>query len=135
MRNESDGRVRDLSHPLRATMQKVQQKAKHVSATATFKNIIGSKQRMHESCLRGQYQYHDSPSRPLRIAAIVISSVLNIKVNPPHARKKLPSASVGGRDGRIERGGSSQTKKYVRHRSTENATSKYPQRAWIWTCL
>jgi hypothetical protein len=79
------------------------------------------------------YSYHGSPSRPLRIAARVISSVLNMNVSPPHARKKLPKASVGGLEGRIEREGPSQTKKYVRHRKTENATRRYPQRAWIWT--
>jgi hypothetical protein len=31
-----------LSHPLKATTRKVQQKAKQVMATATFKNIITS---------------------------------------------------------------------------------------------
>jgi len=77
---------------LKATTQNVQQNAKQVIATAKFKNIITS-------------------SRPLRIAARVISSVLNMNVSPPHARKKLPKASVGGLEGRIEREGPSQTKK------------------------
>lgn len=74
------------------------------------------------------------PSRPLRIAAIVTSSVENIKTKPPQVRKKLPSASVGGREGSIDFGGPSQRKKYVRQRRTANATSKFPHRAWIWTC-
>jgi hypothetical protein len=43
-----------------------------------------------------------------------------IKVRPPHARKKLARASVGGREGRIERGGLSQTKKYVKQRKKAN---------------
>lgn len=81
-----------MSHPFIATMQKVQQNAKHVIATATLRNTIIS-------------------SRPFRIAAMVTSSVLNINTKPPHARKKLARASVGGREGRIERGGLSQTKK------------------------
>lgn len=82
----------DLSHPLKLTRTKVQQKPKQVIATATFKNIITS-------------------SRPRRIAARVTSSVENIKVSPPHAKKKLLRASVGGRDGRTERGGPNQRKK------------------------
>jgi len=45
------------------------------------------------------------------MAANVISSSLMIKIKPPHARKKLAKASDGGREGRIERGGLSQTKR------------------------
>jgi hypothetical protein len=89
-------------------MQKVQQNAKHVIATATLRNIIVS---IHLLVRRYYGVESRIPSRPLRIAAIVISSVLDINVRPPHARKKLPRASVGGREGRIERGGLSQTKK------------------------
>ena len=69
----------------------------------------------------------NAPSRPRRMAAIVTSSVDNIKTKPPHAKKKLPRASVGGREGRIDRGGPSHKKKYVKHRSTEKATSRFPQ--------
>jgi len=65
------------------------------------------------------------------MAAIVISSVENMNTRPPHARKKLPKASVGGREGRIDRGGPSHRKKYVRHRRTEKATSRFPHKAWI----
>jgi hypothetical protein len=54
-----------------------------------------------------------------------------MKTRPPQVRKKPPSASVGGREGSIDFGGSSQRKKYVIQRRTANATSKYPQRAWI----
>jgi len=42
---------------------------------------------------------------------MVNSSVENMNVKPPHARKKEARASVGGRDGRIERGGLSHRKK------------------------
>lgn len=112
LRYETGGFTRDLSHPLKVTTQNTQQNAKHVSATPKFKNIMTS-------------------SRPLRIAASVISSVLKMNVSPPQERKKPPKASVGGREGKIERGGPSQTKKYVKQRKTENATSRYPQRAWI----
>jgi len=45
------------------------------------------------------------------MAANVISSSLMMKIRPPHARKKLATASDGGREGRIDRGGLSQTKK------------------------
>jgi hypothetical protein len=74
-----------------------------------------------------------APSRPRRIAAKVTSSVESMNTSPPHARKKLPSASVGGRLGRIERGGAIQTKKYVRQRRTAKPTRSLPQRSCIWT--
>ena len=102
------GLLRNLSHPLNVTMQKVQQNAKHVMATATLRNIIIS---IHLSVRRYYGAENRIPSRPFRIAAMVTSSVLNINIKPPHARKKLPRASVGGREGRIERGGPIQTKK------------------------
>jgi hypothetical protein len=90
-------------------MSRVQQNAKHVRATATFRNII-------TSIIVINYKIQENekmnvPSRPRRIAAIVTSSVENMKTRPPQARKKLPSASVGGREGRIEREGPSQRKK------------------------
>lgn len=107
-KNRDLGLLLDLSHPLNATMQKVQQNAKHVIATVTLRNIIIS---IHLSVRRYYGQENRIPSRPFRIAAMVTSSVLNMNIRPPHARKKLPSASVGGREGRIERGGPSQTKK------------------------
>lgn len=66
---------------------------------------------------------------PLRIAAKLICSVLNINVRPPQAKKKLDTASVGGRDGSTECGGRNQRKKYVRHRSTAKPVRKNPQRA------
>jgi hypothetical protein len=59
---------------------------------------------------------------------MVTSSVENMNTIPPQARKKLPRASVGGLEGRMLFGGPSQRKKYVKHRSTEKATSKLPQR-------
>jgi hypothetical protein len=68
------------------------------------------------------------------MAASVTSSVENINTKPPHARKKLPRASVGGLDGRIDLGAPSQRKKYVRHLSREKATNKLPHNEWIWTC-
>lgn len=71
----------------------------------------------------------DEPSRPRRMAAIVTSSVENMKTSPPQARKKLPRASVGGREGRSDRGGESHRKKYVRHLNTEKETSRFPHRA------
>jgi hypothetical protein len=89
-------------------MKKVQHIAKHVTATATLRNIIIS---MYLSVRRYYEMENHIPSRPFRIAAMVTSSVLNINIRPPHARKKLPRASVGGREGRIEQGGPSQTKK------------------------
>src|SRR5882672_7045781 len=126
LRYKTGGFERDRSHPLKATMQNVQQNAKHVSATLKFNISMTSRQR---SALYNTARYGSSPSRPLRIAANVISSVLKMNVSPPHARKKLPIASVGGREGRIERGGPSQTKKYVKHRKTENPTRRYAERA------
>jgi hypothetical protein len=74
---------------------------------------------------------HGSPSRPLRMAVSVTSSVLSMKVRPPQARKKLARASVGGREGKTDRGGASQRKKYVRHRRTEKPRSMLPHRACI----
>jgi len=106
------GRLRDFSQPLKPTMNNVQLNAKHVIATATLRNIMTS-------------------SLPLRIAAMVTSSVEKMKTRPPHARKKLPSASVGGRDGRIDCGGPSHKKKYVRHLRTEKPTSRLPHNACI----
>ena len=106
--------VRLLSHPLNVTTASTQQHAKHVIAMPTFRNIITS-------------------SWPWRIAAIVNSSVENINSRPPHARKNDASASVGGLDGRIERGGPSQRKKYVMHLSIANAERRYPQIMWICT--
>lgn len=105
---------RCLSHPLNATTQKAQQNAKHVNATATLRNIIIS-------------------SRPLLIAANVTSSVLSMNIKPPHARKKLPRASVGGREGKMDFGGLIHKKKYVRHLSTENPSKSHPHNWWIWT--
>ncbi len=102
--------LRDLSHPLKATTDSTQQRAKHVIATARFRNIIES-------------------SWPAFMAPIVISSSLKMNMRPPHARKKLASASVGGREGRTERGGETQTKKYVRQRKTEKAQRRKPQSA------
>lgn len=103
---------RAFNHPLNATTLSTQQNAKHVNATATFKNIIWS-------------------AWPLRIAAIVTSSVLSWNMSPPHARKKLASASVGGRPGRTLLGGPIQTKKYVSQRRTANAARRPPQSTWI----
>lgn len=40
--NVRHGCVRDLIHPLNPTTNRVQQKARHVNATARFKNIITS---------------------------------------------------------------------------------------------
>jgi hypothetical protein len=130
-RYETGGFERDRSHPLKATTQNVQQNAKHVSATLKFMNSMTSRQWI--SIVQYRTKCHSSPLRPLRIAANVTSSVLKMNVSPPQARKKLPRASVGGREGRIEWGGPSQTKKYVNHRKIEKARRKYPQRAWIWT--
>lgn len=61
------------------------------------------------------------PSLPLRMAAMVTSSSLNMKTRPPQVRKKLAKASVGGREGKMDRGGPSQRKKYVKHRRTAKA--------------
>lgn len=69
----------------------------------------------------------DLPSRPLLIAASVTSSVLNMNMRPPHAKKKLPRASVGGREGKTELGGPNHKKKYVKHLSTENPSRSHPQ--------
>jgi hypothetical protein len=112
-------------------MQRVQQNAMQVMATARLRNIMTSR---NESVNLYWSISEHLPSWPLRIAAIVTSSVDKIKTKPPQARKKLPSASVGGREGSIDFGGPSQRKKYVKQRKTANATSKLPQRAWIWTC-
>jgi hypothetical protein len=68
------------------------------------------------------------------MAASVTSSVENINTSPPHARKKLPSASVGGLEGSIDLGGPSQRKKYVKHLNTEKATNKLPHNEWTWIC-
>jgi len=111
---ETTGRSRDFSHPLKPTTKSVQQKAKQVIATAIFRNIMTS-------------------SRPRLMAAIMTSSVDNMNTKPPQAKKKLPRASVGGREGRMDFGGLNHRKKYVKQRRTENATSRFPQRAWIWT--
>ena len=73
------------------------------------------------------------PSRPLRMAARVTSSVENMKTSPPHARKKLPSASEGGLEGNMDLGGESQRKKYVRQRRAEKPTKRFPHNEWIWT--
>lgn len=96
-------------------------------ATATLRNIITSSNARVVSRASIGKPACDVPSRPWRMAASVTSSVLSMKTSPPHARKKLPSASVGGREGRMERGGLSQRKKYVRQRKTEEATSRFPQ--------
>jgi hypothetical protein len=114
---------------LKATKESVQQKAKQVEATATLRNIMTSGNPAASDVTRVPSTLADVPSRPLRIAANVTSSVENIKTSPPHERKKLPRASVGGRDGRMEFGGPSHRKKYVKHRMIENPTSKFPQRA------
>jgi len=45
------------------------------------------------------------------MAARVTSSVENMNTSPPQVRKKLPNASVGGREGSIDLGGPSQRKK------------------------
>jgi hypothetical protein len=110
-----DGVWRDLSQALKATMRKTQQKAKQVTATATFRNIIAS-------------------SLPLRIAAIVSSSVDIMNTNPPQAKKKLPNASVGGLDGEVACGGCNQTRKYVMNRKAEKPSRSPPQSTWIDTC-
>lgn len=68
------------------------------------------------------------------MAASVTSSVLSMNNKPPHAKKKLPRASVGGREGSTDLGGPSQRKKYVRHLSTENPSRSQPHSSWTWTC-
>ncbi len=102
--------VRLFNHPFKATIPKHQQHAKQVIATATFSTIIIS-------------------SWPLLIAANVSSSELNINTNPPQAKKNAANASVGGREGRIERGGATQRKKYVRHRRAANPLRRNPHSA------
>ena len=89
-------------------MDSVQQNAKQVMATATLRNIMMSNQVSEK--YNGE-RLISIPSLPLRIAACVTSSVENIKTNPPQAKKKLPRASVGGREGSIDLGGPSQRKK------------------------
>lgn len=90
--NGRDARDLDVIQPLKAVTDSNQQNAKHVTATAKLKKNITS-------------------SKPRRIAANVICSVLRTNTRPPEVRKKLDKASVGGREGRTECGGRNQRKK------------------------
>jgi hypothetical protein len=67
--------------------------------------VYGADQRIDQFVLR--------KSVPIcrRMAAKVICSVLKMKVRPPAAKKKLATASVGGREGSTDCGGRSQRKK------------------------
>jgi len=106
-----------------------QQKAKQVTATAKLKiNMISSVRGIVRVLVSWIGRGKDLPI-PRRIAANVICSSLKMKTRPPHARKKLAIASVGGRDGRIECGGRNQRKKYVKHRRTAKLVRKKPHKA------
>ena len=48
----------DLSHPLKPTTRKVQQKPKQVIATATFRNIITSKNLVRSNFLQRKWKMH-----------------------------------------------------------------------------
>src|SRR5258708_35744822 len=113
-------------------MQRVQQKAKQVIATATFKNIITSSNQksVNKNHMGKDARISNEPSRPLRMAAKATSWVENINTKPPHAKKKLPRASVGGLEGSIDLGGPSHRKKYVKHLNIEKASNKLPHSEW-----
>ena len=110
--NLTCGIVLDLSHPLKETTAITQVRAKHVIATARHATIMIS-------------------SLPCLIKATVKSEVLNMNTRPAHAKKNPESASVGGRLGRVERGGPNHRKKYVRQRIAANAASRLPHKEWI----
>ena len=90
--NLTYGIVLDLSQPLNETTAITQVRAKQVIATAKHATIMMS-------------------SLPCLMAATVKSDVLNMNTKPPHAKKNPARASVGGRLGRVERGGPSHRKK------------------------
>jgi hypothetical protein len=90
--NLTNGIVLDLSHPFKETTAITQVRAKHVIATARHATIMIS-------------------SLPCLIAATVKSEVLNMNTKPPQAKKNPARASVGGRLGRVERGGPNHRKR------------------------